>query len=829
VSKHIPISALDTIDDSDTAYLRGLDQNVYIGTAMRRLGLAENQQGTKHELIALPCISLDIDFADPVAHQATNLPLDLDEASVLFDGQEDPSLIVLSGNGMQPHWLLKEPLPLDSRDALAYAEHLIKQFQAPFMKRAKANGWHLDSTATAQRVWRLPGFVNKKTDRATSMPYCVPEARYGITDLGLTERRTVQSLGVTKDGEELLDSIREALKRTDPRSKNRAAVDKLLAGESFAEPGKRDTMMQSIASTVAWLPDGRYADPHVLARVFLPAFEIWEKEEDSETTVEDELVKAADKIKRAQNDYANHQRERIDELRALARMIGIYDEVFDVDFVLQHALINYGHNYYAYDFKLQRYSHVLLEKQVVNKVRDAWVSAPAGISLSYVNAKGETKQKQLAQIKHEYCTVAYPLVGHLANLDLTESWFDQQTGAFNLVHCLLRPEVVPEYDPLIDEWIRVFAGTHTPPGEEQPVNEWVNDHLALLPQLDKPNCGLYLEGDKETGKTLFALGAARLWRLGGPSDLDRVVREFNEEILQCPLLQIEEGTTLTAKQSVAVKSRALLGQSSFTINPKGLTPYSVNGHIRILICANNANVLDFGKEDLSIADLKAISDRFYHLKVRPEAADWLKRHPQHRTWVTSDKFAKHCLYLAHTRQIERAGRFWQKGNQTSMHLALVMGGETDSFVYEWVIRFASNPKPLYEAARSKQTRPLALIGTNKTNGCTGIFVNTQAIVDHWDTYMHGYPKLNTNQVNKALKKMSAKSSRLGRRYDRTEYNVVEPGMVLEWARQKQVGNTDAVEDFLKIQFSSKDKAEDLIKSIERVKLQVINGGLCDEE
>lgn len=172
-SLHVPIRSLLASGDSDLDELRSMAgaRDVYFGLGLRRFGLDTNQQGRKVDVVALPGFALDVDFFSAVAHKAHNLPRDLDEASVLFEGEVDPSIVVHTGNGVHAYVLFDEPMLLSTDSQRTRAQKLYRRWQQPFLRKAKERGWHLDGTAEIQRVWRVPGFVNQKTNRVVEWIY----------------------------------------------------------------------------------------------------------------------------------------------------------------------------------------------------------------------------------------------------------------------------------------------------------------------------------------------------------------------------------------------------------------------------------------------------------------------------------------------------------------------------------------------------------------------------------------------------------------------------------------------------------------------------------
>jgi hypothetical protein len=179
-SLHLPVEKVLAGGDEDLKELNeyAAGRNTYFGLGLRRDDLGPSRQGGKKDVVVLSALALDIDFYNPSAHKAHNLPRDLDEASqflVQQDGktpQKPPSAVVMTGNGAHLYWYLKEPMVFSGfKEGFGRerAEKLYQMFQAPMIARAKELGWHLDKTATLQRVWRVPGTINQKTSKPVEL------------------------------------------------------------------------------------------------------------------------------------------------------------------------------------------------------------------------------------------------------------------------------------------------------------------------------------------------------------------------------------------------------------------------------------------------------------------------------------------------------------------------------------------------------------------------------------------------------------------------------------------------------------------------------------
>lgn len=815
-SLHVPLADLATVTDADIAELaeeNAKHEAIYFGLGLRRDGLPIEKQGGKQDVIALPGFALDIDIFHKTAHAADNLPPDEDAAYAIIADAPDPSLIVHTGYGWHCYWLFQQAMKLANASQRTVAQKLYKAFQQPFIDRAASMGWHVDSTATIQRVWRVPGFNNWKLD-ASPAPVVIrhsdPATRYepeplvnkitsgaipAKTDPG---RDTGSAAKLSAGGTSAstvpastsgsLAPVAASLSTLSPGSPNKALIDLVLAGKSFADEGMRDIAMQRVCSSIGFSDPARHMAPEVVAEILRPSLSVWAAEPGATKTVDEEIEKAIDKIARAQQDWRDQQERQRTQLEGLARSIRRSagnakpgEDTFE--FVSQFAIIQRRSTYYVYNFggqkfypQPERYSHPLIEKEVLVYARDAWEAAPA-LELVYYNDKEQEKQKTLSRVLNEYCTEANEVIG---DMTLPSSDYDPAARVFREAVCPLR-DLEPLFDPQIHEWLCLLAGEHV---------EKVLDWIATVTLLEHQSCALYLSGVSGAGKGLLASGLSRLWRIGGPSNMANVLGDFNADMFQCPLVVLDEGLP-KRKGDLSAQIRALIGTSLFTRNEKYMATTTVYGSVRAMITANNEEVLALGDEDMSLQDLEAVAGRFLHVHARREAADWLREHNPGNAltvrWVNEDLIARHALWLRDNRVVIPGKRFIVEGEQTDMHRRLVMQGNVPGLVFEWLARYATTPGPLDTVYKTKKEEPLARVGGGE------ILVNTQAVVDGWDLYMKDdYKRPTTQRISRILSRLSDGKRRVGTKERKWLHNVKQE-FVLGWAREHQVGDEDQMQ------------------------------------
>jgi putative DNA primase/helicase len=128
---------------------------VYVGVGLYRPGITRGR-GTANDVVCITSLWADLDYGGE--HKKDNLPPD--EAAcrkILERIGLKPSLIVHSGHGLQPYWLLKESLT-----AQEGASRIAARWGATIQAHAKVLGYNVDSVWDLARVLRVPGTWNYK-------------------------------------------------------------------------------------------------------------------------------------------------------------------------------------------------------------------------------------------------------------------------------------------------------------------------------------------------------------------------------------------------------------------------------------------------------------------------------------------------------------------------------------------------------------------------------------------------------------------------------------------------------------------------------------------
>lgn len=820
-SLHVPVAAIHGWDDEDDAefltYTAG--RNAYTSPGLRVDGLpsyGKGSQGTQANIIALAGFVLDVDLKGG-KHVASELPETDEDVATILEAGPDPTLVVSTGGGLHAWWLFERPWPLSDAHERKRARRAFQEFQDRYIKRGAEHGFHIDSTATIQHVFRLPGTQNYKqtVPRPVEVIYR-GGPRYPREDLVVTRSRTsaepfertepVQTLSPNSDG---LDEVRAYMRRVHPTHRNKKIIEAILVGESFAERGERDHAMQRAVSTIAWLSPARGKTPEELAEILRSSLAVWAAEPEAEKTVEEELEKAAEKFSRAIVERDEKDAEAAKVLAPIRRFLRLESTTQEAtpDAVADHeleqfAIIQHKSSFWAQSFGGQStyvikpgYHGPFSQADLLVQLGSLWEGAPEQFSLTYFNDKDEEKAKTLQRVCLEYATGAHDVLGHFA---LQESYFDPATRVYHEAICPIRP-LEPRFDPQVDEWLHLLGGEFA---------EQLQDWIAAVTQLNYQCCALYLAGPPDCGKSLIATGLARLWHVGGATPLGNVMGSFNAEMFRCPLINLDEGLPDRSYKNVSSFLRSLVGSSTHTYNQKHVITRKVVGAIRLLISANNDNVLKFSDEELSALDLEAIVGRFLHIRVSDNAAKFIADRNEGRRmterWVEGDDLARHALWLRDNRTLNPGRRFLVEGEPTAMHRALVTQGRWNGIVLEWLARFMTDPDKIDYAYRGKQALCRARVGSQK------LLINTQGVIDGWDLYLaNTSERLSTNAVGRVLNQLSnSYKPKLGKAgSERAHFHLVDADLVFSWAEENQVGDLERMQSNFTRQIDIEEEEE----------------------
>jgi hypothetical protein len=713
--------------------------DLYFGLALRHPDFQGPGRGKKTDCSIITAFALDIDLATGT-HAADNLPHTDEDVEAILSIGPTPSALVLTGGGYHAYWFLTEPLLADEN-----TESLIQAFQAKYIHHALTFGWHVDQTHTVDRVWRIPGSYNHKQQQESHLLLHSSNPRYTVTELGIPDYTPKLASSPKKaslpdtpyqapTGTEIPSSTFEVLHNLQDPEK-RELIGLVLEGESFAKPGSRDAALHKVCSIIAFA-DGLQTAPEVLAEILRPSLTIWAAEKKASKSIDDEMFKALEKMQRAQRDLHKVKCQEQASLAAVTSAIGTVASITHPAQVNslseKHFVLQQDTHFHVFDFTKKRYAPVCSRSELPIVLRDAWPN------LDYSDKVSET----LNQYATRVVDVRYSLVSN-------ETLFEPEESVLH-IPCAGKRTLAPKFHAKIDAWLRLIPANQA---ELEPFLNWI----AAVPMSAYQCAALYLAGAKSIGKTLLANGLSKIWKVG-PTNFDHAVSRFNDSILNCPLVYLDE-SSVNQQLNLCATVRRLIGNSSHQVERKGLPIVSVDGALRILITANDNEALNVkGNGELTEDAKKATAERILHITVNPEAGVYLESQPDRDDWQAKNMIAEHALWLNEQRgealleKIRGGQRFLVKGiYKSDFHDSIGTRQEETYAVTEWLIHALLNPTPkLLQPAPSFYVR----------NG--HVRVVSRIVLDTWEHYLKQryYMPSNPANIGRILKTMSRLQRRI---------------------------------------------------------------------
>lgn len=595
-------------------------------------------------------------------------------------------------------------------------------------------------------------------------------------------------------------AVRWRRSRDEWRATMGEALTLVCKGEPFADNGTVDTtIFQLCRDLAAAFPN---AIPMSIAEHFVPSLSLMAFAGKDPHTAED----VAAKIARAQEEFLAEQAATLEaeatekrlrmrqafahvdptrdhayteaELEAFAAKLGCSREEMQNRWIIQRGNLFYILGPGA------KYSDPYSERDVSNAVlRDLAPAISAGVELWGQGTSGEPYRKPLGALMGEYGTVA---TNYILDLRAQEATYEPGPRLFTVAPAPIRP-LTPTHDPEVATWIQLLCGECT-----ADVNNW----LALATDLDSTCAALMLTGPGDTGKSLFAHGVSRLWSTQGPTKLSSAMAGFNAVMTQNPLVFGDEqlpkdfrgfGRTPELREFIAARSRPY--------NRKFADETVLIGAIRLVIAANNEDILAIG-ENLTVNDINAIGDRFYHVKVSPDAITYLAilGEDHVRTFVTQDRIAKHALWLRDNYPIRRDGRFMIRPRDRNFYRALTTKSGIRSAVCQWLVGFVREPRRVDMKNHDPENAYRVFIRDG------ALFVQTKGILDSWDLYVKNEMVPQTGKLAQAITGLSVgdREHLVKPGGGQAFYRRIEIEHLIAWAKETEFATEEEIRSALRV-------------------------------
>lgn len=280
-------------------------------------------------------------------------------------------------------------------------------------------------------------------------------------------------------------------------------------------------------------------------------------------------------------------------------------------------------------------------------------------------ADGTTRRKTLAEILDELCTVARG--GIVYDFRLRGSYVDPIGETLNIALAPARTDIEPEFNADVDRWLNLMGG--------ETLKKWI----AFFADLRFALTILLLVGVKNAGKTLLALILAQRFGKTGPTRMADFASRFNGGFEGKPFVYADEQlpTDHNGRRVPTAMIREWVQSDSRSLERKGQERINVLGYLRFMISLHDLGDFSRGEYAISPEALSGTIDRFTHIVVGQEPAEFLKsiggRHgdpsrglPGTSRWIDDEIAARHFVWiervLAPQKGWVREGRFSLSGN-----------------------------------------------------------------------------------------------------------------------------------------------------------------------
>jgi hypothetical protein len=569
-------------------------------------------------------------------------------------------------------------------------------------------------------------------------------------------------------------------------------LHKVCKGEAYANAGERDTKTFQLAQDLAEaFPNG---DAASIAEHFAQSLQLMGREAPSLEDVQRKIERAQEGLDAEEHAEAvaalSERKLRIrqafahtrtpdrdtpyteEELERFATEANTTRQEFRKRWIVQR-----GPSYYFHT--VGRYSRPYTEHDAFNAaLRDLAPASTAGVELFNLLESGAVVRKSLDQLIQEYGTVA---THHVLDLRISAPKYDAAAQTFYEAPTPLR-DLVPWPFQEVHTWLEKLFGPD--PKDVHAGLSWI----AHLTRLDDVCAGLLLTGRKGTGKSLLAMGLSRLWTLQGPTALSSAMATFNEGLAHCPLVFGDEqipkdhrGSPRTAELREFVAARARPYRKKFQHDS------TVLGAIRLLVAANNEEILSMS-EHLTLNDIEAIADRFYHIKVLPGADAYLETQDTQK-WIREDMIARHALFLRDTYPAMRQGRFLVKDDDPSFARTLTTRSGIRSALCQWCVGYLRAPQ---------RVDAMGNLLARVKDGV--LLVTPHAFLETWEYYVPSEPKPSVARITQGLQGLSNARRTLTRpsKGGPMTYREVDVEHLLAWAHNTEYATAEEIRDGLAV-------------------------------
>ncbi len=437
-----------------------------------------------------------------------------------------------------------------------------------------------------------------------------------------------------------------------------------------------------------------------------------------------------------------------------------------------------------YVLTLRGYIGPYVDSDVMQICRD--YLAPAKVKMTeWSEPKQKEVKMQTRDFMHAYST---PIVRIVVDTTTDGRGYVDDEGTLHEPACVLR-KIPAVFNAKADEYITRVGGVHA---------EKFKDWLATYTHTKRPTCAIYFAGPAGTGKTRIPTMLAAMYAgKPSPTQLKQVLSNFNADLARSPgIFQDEKMSKHTSSGDL----RILVGTSNFTLTRKFLPTSTIIGCPRLILSANNHDMLKFQEEEHTTDDIDAISGRFLFLSVGQDVADWINANEGYdlMTAFTEGVFEQHVMWLQEQRAarvLTKKDRWLVTGEASEVQAITSTSSPVGSGICQWVAKYFENPK-MIETVSQRGVQVDA----------RGVWVNSRTILDTWETVVRNNDaRISDANVTSALAALAVKlpEGTEDRRYigpplakKRSRFRLMRMDVIAGWARRMDMGSVTDVLDQL---------------------------------
>lgn len=141
-------------------------EDCWFMTGLTAQSLGTNCKGKESQIIAVPGMHCDIDICHDVHKKAAHLPPTEEAAMMILAAAPlQPTVLIHSGHGLQAYWLFDALAVTTTPDAAERIKSLLVRWQSMLRGHAqRLGGWTMDATANLDRLMRIAGTQNRKSE-----------------------------------------------------------------------------------------------------------------------------------------------------------------------------------------------------------------------------------------------------------------------------------------------------------------------------------------------------------------------------------------------------------------------------------------------------------------------------------------------------------------------------------------------------------------------------------------------------------------------------------------------------------------------------------------